>query len=527
MSELIGKSLGNYQLVEYIGRGGMSDVYRGLRRPDQFEVAVKVMRPNLDPDIDTAVYIKRFDQEAAIVAGLNHPHILPMYDYGHFNNYHYLVMKLIRGGTLAHIMRQRRLSIQEAGGWLYQISSALNHAHQRGIVHRDLKPTNILLDGQGHSYLTDFGIAKIANTTSSLTATGNVLGTPTYMAPEQWRSERLTGVTDVYGLAVLVYLMLTAKPPFESDTPHGLMYKHLNDPPPPMRVYVPEITESIDQVVLKALAKTPKDRYATTVDFSDDYQRALRGQETLAQRYPPPRVRKTTTAVSPAITAHRPAVIPVAPAPPKADPLPPPVYGDPAPVNPSAPNARISSPPVANPPQIQEYARRRDQEGGNKVARVSIWIIIILAFLSGGAYAIIADPFGLELLNFSANTYEVPTDPPLTPTPPFTPGAQPFIVDAQNIDSRDVFRTNEPITINVIAADNVEISWIELRRFGFVVLTKPNDNLSGSPTQFSTQFIYTPRTAGRHVLELMPVRKDANGDSYIYGESVLFEFVVQ
>ena len=286
MKNLAGTELGPYKLIERIGRGGMSHVYRATRLPDEPEVAVKVMDTNPDT-LD--MFLRRFEQEAKIVSEMRHPNILALVDFGHDNQYPYMVTPLVNGGTLADILRRTNMTVEETGGWLYQIASALDHAHERGVVHRDLKPTNILLDEKGHAYLTDFGIAKLTNIVGSMTQTGNVVGTPTYMAPEQWRGEDATPLTDIYGLGILIYLMLAGEPPFHSDTPHSLMYKHLNEPPPPLRAKIQNVTESIDQVVAKALAKNPQNRYPSALEFSHDYQRAVRGLETLAQRYPPTR----------------------------------------------------------------------------------------------------------------------------------------------------------------------------------------------------------------------------------------------
>jgi serine/threonine protein kinase len=224
MNELSGTMLGPYQLREPLGRGGMATVYRANQLTVGRDVAVKVLSPDL---ADEPEFISRFEHEARVVAGLQHPNIVAIHDFGRVGPLTYLVMRLMEGGSLDRELRRGPLPnervIQIAG----QIAAALDYAHGRGIVHRDLKPTNVLLDAAGNASLTDFGIAKLVTggPVTGLTAAGTVMGTPTYMAPEQWRSEPVDARTDVYALGVLIYQMLTGRVPFASETPHGLMYR--------------------------------------------------------------------------------------------------------------------------------------------------------------------------------------------------------------------------------------------------------------------------------------------------------------
>lgn len=494
MVNLSGTQLGKYQLHERIGRGGMSSVYRATRQPDNAEVAVKVMDPNPDT---MEMFLKRFEQEARIVAGMRHPNILPLLDYGLENNHPFMVTPLVTGGTLADILRVQYLPPEEAGGWLYQVASALDHAHAQGVVHRDLKPTNILLNHDGQAFLTDFGIAKLLNLVGSLTQTGNVVGTPTYMAPEQWRGEEATQLTDVYGLGVLVYIMLTGKPPFHAETPHSLMYMHLNETPPSLRQEVPDIPEAIDLVVAKALAKSAHQRYPSAGEFSHDFQRALRGLETLAQRHPPAasktgRPNRDTPA---SLQAIQPVSV-AAPAYNPSQPLPSQPYYAPVQV-PVAPSLQTgaSVPYVVRPPR-----RRRRLWGW-------VWGMLIVGLLGGFAYVVASDPdrwLPQDVISSSA-------EPTLAPTLTTVPGSKP-VVTINLPANGSTFLTGGEIIISVTAQDGVGISEVELRRFGFRLDAVSNPALTNT---FNAEFRYTPRQPGLHILEIIPYRGTIAGDSAV------------
>lgn len=486
MEDLTGSSLGAYLILERIGRGGMSMVYRATKSQDEPEVAIKVM----DTTPETRdLFLRRFEQEARIVGDMNHNNILPLLDYGFYNDYPYMVMPLMTGGTLGDILRRHPLSQTDAGGWLYQIGMALDHAHSRGVVHRDLKPTNILLDDRGHAYLTDFGIARLLNLTSSLTMTGNVVGTPTYMAPEQWRGEEATPLTDIYGLGILVYLMLTGHPPFKADTPHALMYKHLNEPPPPISVFVEGIKPEVDAVVRKSIAKSAYERYQSATQFSQDYQRALHGLETLAQRYPPTQPKRSTASYTVQIDSYRtPASLSL----PKTDDA---FQSIPAPYNPNV----LQNLSVQPAPPLR---RRQRQASG---ARSCLLGLIIAFLLTGMGLEIIRDPDAYLPRN-SADA-AVNDAPPPTNTPDASLRPQAAVFSPAN---GQVFSIGEPVLIRVGATDIIRISKIEVRRFGYVLEILENPNSSPS---FETTYTYTPRQAGTHLLEIVPYRESLVGDA--------------
>ncbi len=272
MAELSGLMLGQYYLGELIGRGGMASVYRARQASMDRDVAVKVMSAALSHN---AEFVARFEREARVIARLQHPHILPVIDFGRSDEHIYLVMRYVEGGILSDRLRATTLSINQANRFLSQIASALEYAHQRGVIHRDLKPNNVLLDEMDNVYLTDFGIAKmLASTTTSaysLTATGSVMGTPAYMAPEQWRSEPVDARTDIYALGVILYEMLMGALPFQAETPFGMMYKHFDTPPPLPRLINPALPPTLEQVVLRALAKQPDERFQSARQMADSF----------------------------------------------------------------------------------------------------------------------------------------------------------------------------------------------------------------------------------------------------------------
>lgn len=266
MADMIGKKLGAYQLLSVIGIGGMATVYRAVQTAMNREVAIKVL--SIDPAHDPERTFARFQREAELLAKLQHVHILPVFDYGVEKNSAYLVMPFMPNGTLEDHIRKSPLSLMDVQRLFSQVASGLDYAHRQGIIHRDLKPSNVLLDASYNALLADFGLARLAKSSSSLTGTGHALGTPYYMSPEQVRGGELDSRSDLYALGVLLYEMLVGDVPFDADTPIAIAFKHVTEPPPSMRTKKPTLPSALDEIVRKALSKLREDRFQTATDMA-------------------------------------------------------------------------------------------------------------------------------------------------------------------------------------------------------------------------------------------------------------------
>ncbi len=277
---LVGSTLGQYELQEFLGKGGMGVVYRALQPRLSRFVAVKILS---ETQANRPEQVKRFHREAETSAALEHPHIVPIYDYGTENSMNFVVMRLLPGGSLSdHIeqvlLGQRpRASLQEVGKLLQQIAGALDYAHVRNVIHRDVKPSNVMFDDSGHAFLVDFGLVKLLdNSRSNLTGAGMILGTPAYMAPEQWRDEPLSPATDQYALGVLLFLLLSGQLPFDGDSsPYELMQQHCEVRPPDVHHLQRDIPTKVSAVIHRALAKNPTDRYPNCTEFATIFTEAV------------------------------------------------------------------------------------------------------------------------------------------------------------------------------------------------------------------------------------------------------------
>jgi len=312
MSELIGQNLGRYQILELIGKGGMATVYKAHDTHLDREVAVKVIRRESFPPDQFDMILKRFDREAKSLGGLSHPNIVGVIDYGEYEGSPYLVMVYLPGGTLKERLGHP-IPWRNAVRLLVPVARALEYIHEHKIVNRDVKPSNILMTEKGQPMLTDFGLVKIFETqgATNLTASGAGLGTPDYMAPEQWTGEA-TALSDLYSLGVVLYEMITGHRPYISDTPAGVLLKQINEPLPLPKQYVPDLPQNMESVLLKVLARKPEDRYPDMHAFADELQNLLDGRELTATTIKIKKLREQMigTVEQPAVEQTPPAPVP-------------------------------------------------------------------------------------------------------------------------------------------------------------------------------------------------------------------------
>ena len=270
------KRLGKYEIIDRIGRGGMAEVYRGYHAALDRYVAIKLLHPFLADDPE---FKDRFENEARNVAKLKHPNIVQVYDFEYDveGDSYYMVMEMINGPTLKDRLfdlsdANERFSVSEAIRIIKAAAEALAYAHQRNMIHRDVKPANLMLDEDHRVVLTDFGIAKIV-TGGQLTVSGGMVGTPAYMAPEQGLGEAGDERSDIYSLGVILFQLVTGRLPYDADTPLGVILKHVNDPLPSPRQFVPDIPEELERIICKAMAKEPEERYQTAAELAYDLGR--------------------------------------------------------------------------------------------------------------------------------------------------------------------------------------------------------------------------------------------------------------
>ena len=271
MTVQAGRKLGRYVLSRKLGAGGMAEVWEAFDEGLHRSVAVKVVRDEIAGE---AEFRGRFIREARLAAQLEHPRILPIYDFGTEAGVAYLVMPLLPGGSLKERIGGPMVPA-EAVEALSAIAAALDHAHARGVLHRDVKPSNVLVDASGSLLLADFGLAKNTAVSSELTATGMVVGTPAYMAPEQAIGRPVDARADQYALGVVAFELLTGRTPFLSESPFAVLDKHLREAPPPPSTFVPSLPPEADAVLGRALAKDPQDRFDTCREMVEALAGAL------------------------------------------------------------------------------------------------------------------------------------------------------------------------------------------------------------------------------------------------------------
>ncbi|HZC12525.1 MAG TPA: protein kinase, partial [Thermoleophilaceae bacterium] len=264
---------GRYRILRKLGSGGMANVYLAEDEELGRRVAIKILNERYASDDS---FNERFRREAKSAAALSHPNIVSIYDRGEGDGRPYIAMEVVEGRSLKELILQRGpLPIAEAVEYAKQILHAVRFAHRNGIIHRDIKPHNILLGAEDRLKVTDFGIARAG--ASQMTEVGSIMGTAQYLSPEQARGAPVTAASDLYSVGIVLYEMLTGKTPFNGDTPIEIAMKHLNEAPRPPSELRPEVPPELDQIVLRALAKDPHERYQTAEEFSADLDRLEAG----------------------------------------------------------------------------------------------------------------------------------------------------------------------------------------------------------------------------------------------------------
>ncbi len=289
-----GEQVGPYRIMEKLGRGGMATVFKAYHASLDRYVAIKVLHPAFKEDPN---FLARFQREARVVAKLEHPNIIPVYDFAEHEGKTYLVMKFVEGETLKARLLKGPLTPEEGVRIIETVGEALSYAHKQDILHRDVKPSNVMIGEDGHIYLADFGLARIASAGESTLSSDMMIGTPQYISPEQALGVReLDAGTDIYSFGVLIYELVVGQVPFSSDTPFSIIHDHIYTPLPLPRAVNPNVPEVIERLLLKALAKDRKDRFETIDQMVRAFKTGIR-EETLPKKWVDPDTFITPSAV--------------------------------------------------------------------------------------------------------------------------------------------------------------------------------------------------------------------------------------
>ncbi len=268
-----GENVGPYRVIEQLGSGGMATVFKAYHASLDRYVAIKVLHPAFKADPQ---FFERFKREARIVANLEHPNIIPVYDFNEHNGEPYLVMRFVEGDTLKPQMKGQPMPAKDILQLMRPVCQALNYAHNQGVLHRDIKPSNIMVTSDGSIFITDFGLARMVQAGESTLSQDMMVGTPQYISPEQAQGmSELDGRTDIYSLGVVLFEMLTGRVPFHADTPFATVHDHIYTPLPLPSSINPDIDPAVERMLLKALSKEPEDRFATAADLLESLEGTL------------------------------------------------------------------------------------------------------------------------------------------------------------------------------------------------------------------------------------------------------------
>ena len=312
MADRIGTTIAGYRVESLLSRGGMGEVYLAEQDAPKRKVALKLLSPELSSD---AGFRERFARESEAAASIDHPNVIPIHQSGQANGTLFIAMRYVEGTDLRTLLaEQGPLPPERAVHICAQIAEALQAAHERGLVHRDVKPANILIGRSDHAYLSDFGLIRRTEVSSGITKTGQFMGTLDYASPEQFEGTQLGPPTDVYSLGCVFYECLVGAPPFRREQDAAVMYAHLHDPPPSALAQRPELPQWVDQVIEKAMAKRPADRFATAGELATTLEGAKESQGHLGAdhrhprrsrgRHPVERLRRSRRPRRPPARAH-------------------------------------------------------------------------------------------------------------------------------------------------------------------------------------------------------------------------------
>jgi len=375
MAELIGATLGQYRVVDQIGEGGMATVYRAYQASLNRYVALKVLPP---VHARQPGFTERFQREAEAVARLNHPNILPVYDFGQTDDYSYIAMRYVEGAQTLKERMAQTLDLDQVVDIIGQIAAALDCAHRQGVIHRDVKPSNVLMDGDW-VLLGDFGLARMTEASVKLTGSGVGVGTPAYMSPEQGQGAALDHRTDIYSLGVILFEMLTGRIPHDAETPFAIVLRRVTEPLPMPRTLNPQIPEAVEQVILKALARDPNDRYASAGEMAQALKDAVNEKSFPEAADDLTWEAHTWTSETQPVEAPYPSSLHSRPGPPARESM----IGHLRAAPPAAPDVRTEPPPVQEPAPAQHSFPWKWVLGGGAA-------VLILVSCIAGAVALAA-----------------------------------------------------------------------------------------------------------------------------------------